>query len=122
MKLGDLIGFVERIREPKSGRSKTRGLFEVTNNQNNDFSVVGVTEGRWRYVLFPTNYGPEYGRINLVNLSSENKFICMDVGLNPGTDTFWCVLLVVEQGCVFFSSRSNELYEVIAEGNPKECL
>lgn len=123
MKPGDLIGFIPGVCVGYRG---ARGFFEVTNDQNNDFTVVEETEGKWRYVLLPPNYSPEYDgpkrRINLVILSAEDKFICMDAGFNPNTGTHWCALLAVEQGCVFFSSRSNELYEVIAEGNPKECL
>lgn len=119
MKPGDLIGFISGVRGGYN-YSGTKGLFEVTNDQNNDFSVVGGTEGRWRFVLLPPNYGPEYGRIKLVKLSSENKFICMDVGLNPDTDIFWCVLLVIEQGCCVFSSRADKLFEVIAEGEREE--
>ncbi len=123
MKPGDLIGFIPDVRSNSGG---TKGLFEATNDQNNDFTVVEETEGRWRYVLHPSNCGLEYDgpkrRINLVILSAEDKFICMDVKFNPKTQSFWCVLLDVEQGVCVFSPRANKLYEVLAEGNPKECL
>lgn len=125
MKPGDLIGFISGVRGGYN-YSGTKGLFEVTNDQNNDFTVVEETEGKWRYVLLPPNYSPEYDgpkrRINLVILSAEDKFICMDVKFNPKTQSFWCVLLDVEQGVCVFSPRTNKLYEVIAEGNPKERL
>lgn len=126
MKPGDLIGFVARNSTARSVRS-WYSYYEVTKDQENDFPVVEGTGEKWRYAVYAQkeipSWHPDYvrgGKIRLVDVSVQDKFICMDVGNIRGTQTEWCIFLVVEQGCYVFCSRANELFEVIAEGNPKE--
>ena len=121
MKPGDLVGFVSRVR---SGYKKERGFFEVTDDQNNDFVAIEEAGGKWRYVLLPPDYYQGYdrprGRINLVTVHTDAKFICMGVGFNSNTCTHWCVLLAVEHAHIIFSSSADELFEVLAESNVEE--
>lgn len=121
MKPGDLVGFVSRVR---SGYKKERGFFEVTDDQNNDFVAIEEAGGKWRYVLLPPDYSQGYdrprGRINLVTVHTDAKFICMGVGFNSNTCTHWCVLLAVEHAHIIFSSSADELFEVLAESNVEE--
>lgn len=113
MEVGDLVGFSVVTRG-------TRGFLEVTGDQNNNFSVVEETGGKWRYVPEP-NYSPRRdeprNRVKQTVLDVYTKFICMDVGLMPSTHSHWCVLLVVEKGRCVFSSRADDLFETIAKGN-----
>lgn len=121
IKPGDLIGFVAENYTVNLVRS----YYEVTKDQENDFPVVEGTGGKWRFVMSAQegipSWDPDYvrgGKVCLVDVNVHDKFICMDVGICQGTMTEWCIFLVVEQGCCVYSSRANELFEVIAEGLP----
>lgn len=126
MKPGDLIGFFARNSTARWVRS-WYSYYEVTKDQENDFPVVEGTGEKWRYAVYAQEgipaWDPDYvrgGKIRLVDVSVQDKFICMDVGNIRGTQTEWCIFLVVEQGCCVFCSRANELFEVIAEGKGEE--